>query len=249
MDSPVDQTVLVYLRENGLVGTKEGCASGDCGACTVMVGSNTEGRIVYHTRNSCITPMNQLAGNHLITVEGLGDESQLHPVQQQMIAHHASQCGFCTPGFVVSLAALVESRAAPTREAVLEGLSGNLCRCTGYGPILASGLSALKLEYRSSLGSRRLIESLGQETGLCQFYRRPLSELDLQKDILENPGARLVAGGSDLMLEVTQEFRSFSALIDLTGVNELTEIDEDAGFIEIGAAVSYTRLEKFFLNR
>ena len=142
-----DQTALSFLRREGMVGTKEGCASGDCGACTILVGREISGEISYQTRNACITPINQLAATHVVTVEGLANKEGLHPAQEAMIEKHASQCGFCTPGFVVSIAALVEAGEASKRETVIEGISGNLCRCTGYVPIVSAG--ALRIEEKA----------------------------------------------------------------------------------------------------
>ena len=137
-------TVLEYLRE-GLrrTGTKEGCAEGDCGACTVVLGelSADGSRVEYRPINSCIRFLPTIDGHELVTVESLlGSDGSLHPVQQAMVDHHASQCGFCTPGFVMSLFGLYLRSAAPAREEVLETLSGNLCRCTGYRPIVEAGL-------------------------------------------------------------------------------------------------------------
>ena len=137
-----DQTALSFLRREGMVGTKEGCASGECGACTILVGRKISGEISYQTRNACITPLNQLASSHVVTVEGLANREGLHPAQEAMVEKHASQCGFCTPGFVVSIAALVEAGEESKRETVIEGISGNLCRCTGYAPIVSAGLCA-----------------------------------------------------------------------------------------------------------
>ena len=136
------RTVLQFLREDlRLTGTKEGCAEGDCGACTVVVaevGRDGDG-VALKTINSCIQFLPTIDGKELITVEGLrGDDGGLHPVQRAMVENHGSQCGFCTPGFVMSLSALYRAKQNPTRQEIDDALAGNLCRCTGYRPIIAA---------------------------------------------------------------------------------------------------------------
>src|SRR6516165_445022 len=142
-DLPPTTTVLEYLRNiRGRTGTKEGCAEGDCGACTVVLGELTaDGKSVsYHAINSCIRFLPTIDGKELVTVESLqAADGELHPVQRSMVDCHGSQCGFCTPGFVMSLFALYLQREAPAREEVITALSGNLCRCTGYRPIIDAG--------------------------------------------------------------------------------------------------------------
>ena len=134
-------TVLDYLREQLYkTGTKEGCASGDCGACTVVIGQPGGVNIDYQAINACITPLGTLHGKQLITVEDLKDKGQLHPVQQAMVDCHGSQCGFCTPGFVMSMFAFRKNNHQADRETINEALGGNLCRCTGYRPIIDATL-------------------------------------------------------------------------------------------------------------
>jgi xanthine dehydrogenase small subunit len=147
-----DITLLRYLRtEQHLTGTKEGCASGDCGACTVLVASQGPSGLVYRAVNSCIYPLGSLNNQHVFTVEGLTHNGQLHPVQEAMVNCHGSQCGFCTPGFVMSLAGLHLNRQGEPagdigeqRLAVIDAISGNLCRCTGYRPIIDAGIQSLE---------------------------------------------------------------------------------------------------------
>ena len=244
-----DQTALSFLRREGMVGTKEGCASGDCGACTILVGREISGNISYQTRNACITPLNQLAHSHVVTVEGLADSGGLHPAQEAMREKHASQCGFCTPGFVVSIAALVEAGEESKREAVIEGISGNLCRCTGYAPIVSAGLCALKKKHRSSLKEKNLFARLKSDEAPRSQYARPLSETELQAEMRGSPDARIIAGGSDLMLEVTQGFRSITCFIDLSMVRELRAINETDNQMQIGSSVTYSELEHYFESR
>ena len=244
------ETVLQFLRRHGLTGTKEGCASGDCGACTVMAGTVSGGDIQYRTINACIAPIGQYVDQHLVTVEGLEGDDGLHPAQRAMVACHGSQCGFCTPGFVMSLAALVEQPPQNIdADAVRESISGNLCRCTGYRPIVEAGLQALKE------GSPGIVKRLSGETAIktaldnsSASVQRPNNLAGLNLALNEAPGAKLIAGGTDLMLEVTQRYQQFP-LIDVTGVQEMQVLVQDDQMIAIGAAVSYTRLEAFFAER
>ncbi len=138
-----NQTLLDFLRlERRLTGTKEGCAEGDCGACTVLVGRLTCAGLVYEPVNACIRFLASVQGCHVVTVEHLsGPNGRLHPVQEAMVEHHGSQCGFCTPGFVMSLYALWMQVPEPTVTQVETALQGNLCRCTGYEPIIKAAVA------------------------------------------------------------------------------------------------------------
>ena len=244
VNKAADTTALQYLRSIGLTGTKEGCASGDCGACTVMVGEAKNGKIWFKTVNACIVPIGQLAGTHVVTVEGLSDGSKLHPVQDEMIACHASQCGFCTPGFVMSLAALVENNESATIETVQQGISGNLCRCTGYRPIVQAGMNALSQTYEPRWQDASVLE--GIKPHAQSSVLQPDDELSLQKFMAQYPNAPLIAGGTDLMLEVTQRYKCYEHFIDVSRVIELCAISESEEAYRIGASVSYTELEDSF---
>ena len=278
LHEPAHKTVLQFVREQGLTGTKEGCASGDCGACTVMVGEPLAGRddhqVFYHAVDACITPIGQMAGRQIVTVEGLARGDELHPAQQAMVTCHGSQCGFCTPGFVMSLAALLadSTQKAGDRDAVIDSISGNLCRCTGYRPIVEAGLTALQSTETLSLATPEVREFLASgepppiarnarntrntrnkstdaQSQIQEGVMQPLNQEELQQLISDHPTARLIAGGTDLMLEVTQRFEHFKQLIDLTRVAELTQLTETDAHIAIGAAVPYTRLQAYFSTR
>lgn len=262
---PSDFTALRYLREKrGLTGTKEGCASGDCGACTLLVGALEDGELTYSTLNSCITPMQSLAGKHIVSVEYLSKSGELHPAQQAMVASHGSQCGFCTPGFVLSLAGLYEnkqsSEQAIDREAVCDAISGNLCRCTGYRPIIEAGLSMTKehmikvqeskqtpyVELMSKNDSiKTQLENIQFDSHNSSNYLQPIDLEQLAHALTSYPEASLIAGGTDLMLENTQRYRDFDTLIDVSRVTELKHLHIGETSLTIGSSVTYSELEDF----
>jgi len=212
------RTLLTWLREERrLTGTKEGCAEGDCGACSVAVDSLPI--------CSCIYPLGCLDGKALTTVEGL----EHHPAQRAMVECHGSQCGFCTPGFVMALYAHYQKPSASLADA----LAGNLCRCTGYAPILEAGRRML--EYRHTR-ERKGAPAFGEGVSHSRFSApRTLAELD---QVLR-PGAVLLAGGTDLGLLITKEMRELDNVVYLGNVRELKRIDQGDDHIEIGAAVTY----------
>jgi xanthine dehydrogenase small subunit len=277
IDGEPTETVLEFLRRHGLKGTKEGCASGDCGACTVMVADRATGlgrqSDPFKTFNACIAPIGQFAGESIVTVEGLAQGDKLHPAQQSMMDCHGSQCGFCTPGFVMSLAALVENGATDfatdddsVREQVQLGISGNLCRCTGYKPIVEAGQAALAAAHDSWLyvdasvskhqsegvtdvesDVESEVESQVKNEAANQGVYLPESLKEMNAFIMQFPTARLIAGGTDLMLEVTQLYRDIDQMISVNKVAELTELTiemhEGKEICRIGAAVTYQDIE------
>ncbi|MEM7041639.1 MAG: xanthine dehydrogenase small subunit [Pseudomonadota bacterium] len=254
-DCDPNRTVLDWLREDmGLTGSKEGCAEGDCGACTVALVDLQGGALRYRAVNACILFLPQLDGRQLITIEHLTDEEgRLHPIQQAMVDHHASQCGFCTPGFVMSLLALSKGgRTAgldSPREAVCDAIAGNLCRCTGYRPILdaASGALDRGLEDvfdRQESQSIAALEALDVADELAieshgRTYVAPKSMQSLATAYEKNSDALLIAGSTDIGLWVTKQHRDLDALIDVTRVPDLKRIEDKDGVLTIGAGCTY----------
>jgi xanthine dehydrogenase small subunit len=250
-------TVLEYLREvAGRRGTKEGCAEGDCGACTVVLGelSADHRRIEYRAMNSCIRFLPTLDGKELVTVESLRQPSgAVHPVQQSMIDHHASQCGFCTPGFVMSLFAMYLNRSQADREQVVETLAGNLCRCTGYRPIIDAGMrqdnypAPERWSREDAQSAERLdrLQRLARDRdagGSLHYsgYHAPRTLDELSAALLTQPDTLVLAGGTDIGLMVTKQLRDLPALIFLGDVPELAAIEERQEELWIGAAVTLT---------
>lgn len=245
---PPTRTVLQYLREDlRRKGSKEGCAEGDCGACTVVIAEKSSGDegVRLKAVNSCIQFLPTLHGKELITVESLRPQgAPLHPVQQAMVDEHGSQCGFCTPGFVMSLFALYSTQDRPGRVEIDDALAGNLCRCTGYRPIVAAAEAmydlpapAAEIVHADLLNQLDANEMLSIETEHGNFFA-PVSDDELAALLADHPGATLLAGGTDVGLWVTKQHRVLDTVIYTGRVAELGGIEETATHIEIGAAVS-----------
>ena len=245
-------TLLDWLRlRRRLTGTKEGCAEGDCGACTVLVGRLVEGRLAYESVNACIRLIGSMNATHVVTVEHLaGAHGALHPVQQAMVDYHGSQCGFCTPGFVMSLYGLWLSDPTPDRARIERALQGNLCRCTGYEPIVRAA-EAVAAERPSAVFDpieRTRTEVLAKldamaprETIRLGDVIVPASLDDLAKILAEEPTATVVAGSTDVGLWVTKQFRELNPAVFINHLAELQSIEETADGIRIGAGVTYSQ--------
>jgi xanthine dehydrogenase small subunit len=237
-------TVLRYLREvERRAGTKEGCAEGDCGACTVVVGELGPDGMTYRAVNSCIQFVPLLDGKQLLTVEDLkGADGALHPAQAAMCESHASQCGFCTPGFVMSMAAQAANGATPDRAEWKDVLAGNLCRCTGYGPILEAGLGLNETTAELPDVSETL-RGWQNEGGVDisaegRRYFAPHSLSELAQLRLDHPDARIISGLTDVGLWVTKQHRDLGTVIYLGNVDELKHLDVTDTHITIGAGVT-----------
>jgi xanthine dehydrogenase small subunit len=244
-------TLLEWLRlHERSTGTKEGCAEGDCGACTVVLAREKDGRLVYEPVNSCIFLLGQADGTEIITVEDLAQNGTLHPVQKAMVTHHGSQCGFCTPGIVMSLFALShQHHSSLTREMIDEALAGNLCRCTGYRPIIDAAFEACvdtapdhfdqrSLEILSQLAEFRSLEDVfvGDDAG---FFAAPASESSLSFLLKKYPDATIIAGATDVGLWITKGLRPLDKLIWLGRVKALSHIEETDTTLSFGANITH----------
>ena len=243
------QTILQHLREDlHCTGTKEGCAEGDCGACTVVIGSLNDGQLELKAVNSCIQLTPTLDGKALFSVEDLQQsDGALHPVQQAMVECHGSQCGFCTPGFVMSLWSmyLKQEGKQPTRCQVNDALSGNLCRCTGYRPIIDAAMRMSELpavDFDRAAISAQLAplqrSALATYSAAGQNFHAPRTLAELVSLRAAHPSATLLAGSTDIGLWVTKQMRDLGDIIYLGHVDALKTITQDEGMLDIGAGVT-----------
>jgi xanthine dehydrogenase small subunit len=253
-------TVLNYLRgQQQRRGTKEGCASGDCGACTVTLGKVVDGQMQYQAVNSCLTLVSSLQGKQLITVEDLKQGRELHSVQQAMVECHGSQCGYCTPGFVMSLFTLQKNSQGWNRHQAEQALAGNLCRCTGYRPIMDAAQQACEQPHSDAFSAnaewvvQRLqalssddVQIIEADDSRCYV---PKTVAQLAALYQQHPDARLVAGGTDLTLQITQQFKRLPLLIALEQIDELKVCYEDQDHIYLGAAASLHHCYQFLAQQ
>ena len=243
-------SVLSYCRETLLkTGTHEGCAEGDCGACTVVVAElNVHKQLVYKNINACILLLPMLQGKALFTIESLSQEGNLHPVQQSMVDHHASQCGFCTPGFVMSLFALFQSQQKVTRDLVSSTLSGNLCRCTGYKPIINAALHMHEydvpkhFEQSQKKLKQQLLSINNIESKQIQFddltTLMPSTVEELCELKQKHQSALIVAGNTDVGLWLNKQLKDIKTMLLISQIEALKSIKFHQGELTIAAAVS-----------
>ncbi|EHJ98761.1 MULTISPECIES: xanthine dehydrogenase small subunit [Rhizobium/Agrobacterium group] len=255
---PTD-TLLDYLRlQRRLTGTKEGCAEGDCGACTVLVGRLVDGSLRYESVNACIRFLGSLHATHIVTVEHLaGRDGTLHPVQQAMVDFHGSQCGFCTPGFIMSLYGLWLASENPSRADIEKALQGNLCRCTGYEPIVraaekiaAARPSALfdplqrdRTDIMARLWAIRANETITVTRGEDRTII-PATLAELTDIYAAEPKATIVAGSTDVGLWVTKQMRALNPVIFINNLGDLQGIAVDENGVTLGAGVTYSQAFK-----
>ncbi len=249
-----NETLLNFVRTKlKKTGTKEGCAEGGCGACTVVLGELKNNDINYKAVNSCIAFLPTLAGKQLILVEDLiSEKNLLHPVQEAMVKYHGSQCGFCTPGFIMSLFSMFKNYTKLKNEIINDSIAGNLCRCTGYKPIIKAAKSLNSKNkvdhfYKNKKKTISLLKKIGNESiaiynkGKRYFAPRYVSEL--KKIIKRNTNSQLLSGGTDLSLLVTKDRKDINSIIYMNSIKELNYIKNNNKYIEVGATTPLTDFE------
>lgn len=257
-DAPATRTVLQWLREDRhACGTKEGCAEGDCGACTVVIGRlDADGKLQTRPANACIAPLASLHGQALFTVEDVSTAGEpLHPCQQAMVDCHGSQCGFCTPGFVMSLAALYAQRTTPPDdETVHVALGGNLCRCTGYLPIVAAAKTMFKAPRRDWMpaGTASALANLNAGPAYTRdadgsMAMVPRTEDALASMLVQHPEATVVGGATDVGLWITKLFKPLKKLVFTHAVASMHGVNVGAASITIGGAATLREIEPVLL--
>jgi xanthine dehydrogenase small subunit len=247
---PPTRSLLDWLREDQrATGTKEGCNEGDCGACTVVLARLEDGRLVHRPVNACITFLGMVDGAEVLTIEDLADGGKLHPIQQAMVDHHGSQCGFCTPGIVMSLFALGKDGAFVDRDRINDQLAGNLCRCTGYRPILDAAVASAGMADRfDAMQDERIARLHALDDGesvsasrndAAGFFAIPRNLGEVLALYAQHPDATILAGATDVGLWITKQFRPVTKLIWLGRVAELQAIASHPDTLIVGAGVSH----------
>ena len=254
-----NQTILNFIRTKlKKTGTKEGCSEGGCGACTVVLGELKKNEIIYKAINACIAFVPALQGKQLLVVEDLVTEKgDLHPVQEAMVKYHGSQCGFCTPGFVMSLFSMYKNHNSYNNELIKDSIAGNLCRCTGYRPIIDAAKSLNKINKSDQFKKNKkniikLLKKINLKNISIEYkgkkYFSPRTIKELKKVIKKNSNSHFLSGGTDLSLIVTKEKKDINNIINLQDIDELNFIKEKNNNIEVGAATPLIKFEKFILK-
>ncbi len=259
LDNPdPNQTILNFIRDKlKKTGTKEGCAEGGCGACTIVLGELENKKIKYKAINSCISFTPTLHGKQLIVVENLVSKNgSYHPVQEAMAKYHASQCGFCTPGFVMSIFAMSKNRKKNNEDDIKDAISGNLCRCTGYRPIIdaAKNIKETYFDefYKNSKKTIKLLKKIHSKSIIIENknkkYFAPKTIGELKKVIQKNPDSDFLSGGTDLSLKVTKDRKEIKKIINLNNIKELNFIKIKNNEIIFGSTTPLIEVEKFILK-
>ncbi len=251
-----NETLLNYIRTNlKKAGTKEGCAEGGCGACTIVLGELKNNNVNYSAVNSCITFLPTIAGKQLILVEDLiSKDNSLHPVQKAMVNYHGSQCGFCTPGFVMSLFSMFKNHSRFNDNIIKDSIAGNLCRCTGYQPIIKAARSLNnknKIDHftKNKESVITLLKKINNETIAIykkdKKYFAPRYVQELKKILKKNINSHLLSGGTDLSLLVTKERKDINSIVYMNSIDELNYIKNNNKYIEVGASTPLIELESY----
>ena len=257
-----NKTILNYIRNDlKLTGTKEGCAEGGCGACTIVLGELNKNKIIYKSINACISFLPTLNGKQLILIENLVHENKPHAVQEAMVKFHGSQCGFCTPGFTMSLFSMQKNYKQINNEVIEEALSGNLCRCTGYRPIIDAAKSLNNKNnkdhfYKNLNKTIKLLKKIKDVDIEINHQGRkffsPKTIQNLKKILKKYPNAKILSGGTDLSLEVTKFRKDIKTIVSLNSINKLNFVKKNKNSIEIGATTSLFEfqnlIKKYFID-